>query len=157
MRSLASRLIPDRVASWPLGAGRVVPSLARLSASSFPLMPSCPGDQWVRMSYILAASWISRKAACEESGTLPRIPWITLVLSIQMCIGWPWEVRKACRSPALAPSASPSNTSAKPRRPQPWAIRLFLRYITKPNPITVLSQAWKVLAAISFVCVTIGL
>ncbi|KAF6787882.1 hypothetical protein CSOJ01_15143 [Colletotrichum sojae] len=100
---LASRLIPARVARWPKGTGSVVPCLASRSASSLPLIPWCPGAQWVCISAILAASWISRKAACEESGASPRIPWITLVLSIQMCIGWPWEVRRARRSPALAP------------------------------------------------------
>ncbi|KAF6799472.1 hypothetical protein CMUS01_15643 [Colletotrichum musicola] len=117
IRSRASRFIPARVANWPLGLGSVVPSLASRSASSLPLIPWCPGAQWVCMSYIVIASLISRSASCEESGILPRIPWITLVLSIQMCIGWPWEVSRARRSPALAPSASPSNTSARPNRP----------------------------------------
>ncbi|KAK1849364.1 hypothetical protein CCHR01_08041 [Colletotrichum chrysophilum] len=90
-------------------------------------MPWCTEAQWVCTSYILAASWISRKAFCEECRVSPRIPCMTLVLSIQMWTGWPWEVRWTRRSPAGAPSASPSNTSARPSRPQPCAIRLFSR------------------------------
>jgi hypothetical protein len=88
-RAFATVRMPDAVgwlASLVGSEGDFASASARRSASSFPRIPVCPGDQRACMSYRSIAPWQAKKAHWDEAGALPLMPQITEVLSMHIQI-----------------------------------------------------------------------